>query len=117
MDIERTLAQYFKDKTGIQAYLTVPHDPPNEFLVIQLISSAADNQFMTEYSLDVDVWGEDESARIQTQANAAQVIDAIPTLEEISNIFNPRFENLYRTVDADTGRVRYVVQLECSVCE
>lgn len=117
MDIEKTVAQFVKEQTGLETYLTVPNNPPNVFLVVDLISTSANNQFMSIYSLDIDVWGADENDRINTHENAMKVVSSIPALESIENIFNPRFLNLYRAVDADTGRVRYVVQLECSVCE
>ena len=117
MDIERVVAQRLKDKTGIDAYLSVPVDPPDEFLTVEVIRTDVQSRFIPVYALDVDVWAKDAHARARAHELAQKVIDETPNLDEEPNIFNPTFENCYRSPDADTGRARYVVQIECAVCE
>lgn len=117
MDIERVVAQRLKDKTGIEAYLSVPVNPPDEFLTVEIIRTDVQSRFIPVYALDVDVWAKDAHARARAHELAQKVIDETPNLDEEPNIFNPTFENCYRSPDADTGRARYVVQIECAVCE
>lgn len=117
MDIERVVAKRLKDKTGINAFLSVPEDPPDEFLTVEVVGASVQTRFMPVYSLDVDVWGANAHARARAHELAQAVIAQVPDLDEEPNIFNPTFSNCYRSPDADTGRARYVVQIECAVCE
>lgn len=117
MDIERVIAQRLNEATGISAFLSVPADPPDEFLTVEVVGMTAQTRFMPVYSLDVDVWGKDEHARARAHELAGAVISEVPNLDAEPNIFNPTFSNCYRSPDADTGRARYVVQIECAVCE
>jgi hypothetical protein len=116
MDVEKTVATRLMQDTGIQAYLSVPQDTPDEFMVITQTMRTG-GRFNPTYSLDVDVWGKDEHARSQTHSRAQKVIDAVPNLGEEPNIFTPKTTNVYRDPDADTGRMRYTVQIEVTVCE
>lgn len=115
MDIEAVVAQRLKDETGIDAFLNVPKDTPQEFLTVTL--TAGGGRFYRNCSLDVDVWGADEFSRPRVQELADLVIQAIPQLEAETNIFHPQFTNCYREYDADSGRAKYVVQIELGVCE
>lgn len=116
MDIEQTIATRLMADTGIQAYLSVPANTPDEFMVVELTQSGG-SKFMRDYSLDIDVWGKDEHARKRAHDLAQEVIYAVDNLDCEPNIFHPVTTNCYRSPDADTGRARYVVQIECSVCE
>lgn len=116
MDIEQTVATRLMADTGIQAYLSVPANTPDEFMTVELTAESG-SQFMRTYSLDVDVWGKDEHARKRANELAQEVIYAVDNLDSDPNIFNPITTNCYRSPDADTGRIRYVVQIECSVCQ
>lgn len=116
MDIERVIAQRLKAQASILSYLAVPSNPPDEFLVVEM-TGASGTAGMKTYSLDIDVWGKDETSRKRTHELAKNIIAILPNLEDEENIFAPRFRNLYRNNDIDTGRSRYTVQIECSVCE
>lgn len=116
MDVEAVVAKRLMDETQIKAFLSVPDDTPDEFLTVEMTSEGGD-RFKQSYSLDVDVWGKDEHARLRTYEMAHDVMLAVPTLEEEPNIFSPKVTNCYRSADYDTGRMRYVVQIELLVCE
>jgi hypothetical protein len=115
MDIEQTVARLLMQATGIQAYLSVPADTPDEFLVVTQTMRTG-GRFNPTCSLDVDVWGKDEHARIRAYELAQLVIDAVPNLDSEPNLFAPTTTNLYRNPDADSGRMRYTVQIEITVC-
>lgn len=116
MDVEQTVAKRLMDKTGIQAFLSVPENTPDEFIVVQQTAQTG-GRFNPLHSLDVDVWGKDEHARKRAHDLAQQIIDAAPDLDEEPNIFSPQVTNVYRDPDADSGRVRYIVQIELNTCE
>ena len=116
MDVEQTVARRLMEDTGIQAFLTVPENTPDEFLVVTQTMRTG-GRFNPVFSLDVDVWGKDEHARARAHEMAQKVIDAVNDLDTEQNIFAPQTTNVYRDPDADTGRMRYIVQIEVTVCE
>ena len=116
MDVEQTVARRLMKDTGIQAYLSVPEKTPEEFLTVTQTMRTG-GRFNPVYSLDVDVWGKDEHARSRTHTMAQMVIDAVCDLDTEPNIFSPQTTNVYRDPDVDTGRMRYIVQIEVTVCE
>ncbi len=116
MDAEKAIAQKLKDATNLAGYMSVPKNTPDEFFTVML-TSAGGSRFMQEICVDVDVWGKDEQARARARKLAEQIGAAVYELDELENIFAPKLTNMYYSPDADTGRARYVVQVECYVCE
>lgn len=116
MDIEAVVASQLKEQTGIEAFLTVPKDAPDEFMVVSLtgMSGGAFQRFCT---LEVIVWGKDDQDRKRAFELAQKIMFAASSLDAVDNIFQPEATNCYRTYDADTGRACYCVQIELSVCE
>ncbi len=116
MDVEKVVTKTIKKITGIEGYLAVPTNTPCEFFTVTLTSGGG-SRFMDECSLDVDVWASDENSRARARSMAETIIAAAYELDEIENIFSPKVTNVYYSPDADTRRARYVVQVECNICE
>lgn len=112
MDVEEVVARRLCAAVGLPAYLDVPEDAPEEFLVVE--QTGGGGTFLDAVRLDVDCWAK---TRKRAKAASALVRAAVPDLDEEPNVFNPRVENVYRMNDPDTGRPRYVVSLSLWVCE
>lgn len=115
MDIEAVVARKLASECDIEAFLNVQKNTPDEFLTVTLTGDGG--WIYRTCSLDVDVWGKDENARKQVCELAQRIISAIPSLEDETNLFHPQFENAYREYDADSGRAKYVIQIEVGICE
>lgn len=116
MDVEKVIARKLKDDTGIAGYMSVPNNAPDDFFTITLTSEGG-TQFIRECSLDIDIWSKDEYSRACASKLSKKIGLAIYDLDTVENIFNPKITNLYYSPDADTRRSRYVMQIECYICE
>lgn len=112
MDVEAVVARGLRDATGVQAFLEVPGDTPDEFLTVE--QTGGGGSFLEPAQLDIDCYG---PTRKRARAVARLVEAAVPDLDEEPNLFHPTVENCYRMNDPDTGRHRYVVQAQVWVCE
>lgn len=118
MDTEAIIARALKDALGVPAYLEVPQSPPDSFIVVEQTSMGvtrdhAGNSVMAEVSLDVDCWCQ-KNQRKQAAALADSVAKALPGLVT-KPATTPKHVNTYRENDPDTGRSRYVVQIETTI--
>lgn len=114
-DIERSVAKYLLDETGIQAYIEVPQEPADEYLSVELTGSSG-NPWNATYHMDIDcVAGQDQRRRARELAYRVQ--RACHDLDTLPCVFNPTVSNIYRMNDPDTRRSRYVVQLDFVLCD
>lgn len=112
MDVEAVVARRLAAATGVDAYLEVPEDTPDELITVE--QTGGGGGFLDPVQLDVDCWAK---TRKRARKLASAVQSAVPLLEEEPNIFHPTVENLYRMADPDTGRPRYVVGIQVWICE
>ena len=116
MDVEAVVAGRLMGATGVRAYLEVPPDAPDEFVTVEQTGGGAG--MLDPVQLDVDCWASKrKGGRRRARAIASLVEAAVAGLDEEPNIFHPTVENCYRMPDPDTGRPRYVVQVQVWVCE
>lgn len=114
MDVERVVAERLSEAVGVDAYLEPPEDTPEEHVVVEQVGGGG--SFLEPVQLDVDCLAP-RKARKRARALARAVEAAVPDLDEEPNLFGPEVLNVYRMNDPDTGRARYVVQLQAWVCE
>lgn len=115
-DIEAEVARHLCGATGADAFLDVPAGHHGEMLTV--MRTGGGGGFLEPVYLDVDCWApEGKGGRKQAQALAEKVKAAVPTLEDIEDVYGPTVENTYKNPDPDTGRKRYTVQVELFVCE
>lgn len=114
MDIEAVIARRIKSKLGCNAYLEVPENAPDLFIVVE--RTGGGGSMLEATQLDIDCYA-GKNQRKAACALAQQVCATIPDWDEETNLFNPQFENMYRMNDPETGRSRYVVQASINVCE
>lgn len=116
MDVEAMVARRLAEATGLPAFLEVPAEPdmPDEFLTVE--QTGGGGTYMDAVRLDVDCWALPKR-RKRAKELALLVQAAVPDLDEEPNVFHPAVENVYRMNDPDTGRARYVVQVQLWVCE
>lgn len=118
MDVEAIVAKALKDALGVPAYLEVPANTPDAFIVVEQTSMETTGDhlgrpIMANVSLDVDCWCLKDQ-RKQAAALADSVIKALSSLETEPTT-TTKHENTYRENDPDTGRSRYVVQIETTI--
>lgn len=114
MDIEAAVARRIAKATGVPAYPEVPKDAPGSFTTVERIGGGG--SYMEPAQLAVDCWA-GKKQRKAAQALSEKVKAAVYDLDEDPNIFNPEVTNCYRQNDPDTGRSRYIVQIQVWVCE
>ena len=108
--VARRLAQ----AVGAKGFVEVPESPPDSFVSVERIGGGG-SMFETA-QLAVDCWAK-KKQRKQALALAEKVKAATYDLDEEPNLFNPEVTNCYRQNDPDTGRSRYIVQIQIWVCE
>lgn len=118
VDVETLIAKALKDALGVPAYLEVPESAPDSFLVVEqtamgTVSDHVGSSYMATVNLDIDCWCL-KNQRKQAKALANSVIKSLPTLGT-DPITTTRCTNTYRSNDPDTGRSRYVVQVETTI--
>lgn len=114
MDIEATVARRISKAVGVPAYLGVPQDAPQSFVCVEQTGGYGD--MLRISTVDIDCWA-GRLERKQARTLADRVCAAVPDLDEEPNIFGPEVTNVYRQNDPDTGRARYVVQVQLRTCE
>lgn len=114
MDVEAVVARRLSAAVGADAFLEVPAGATSAFLTVEQTGGYGD--VLRTVTLDVDCWaGKLERKRARALADA--VAGAVPDLDVEPNIFGPTVENIYRQNDPDTGRSRYIVQVQLRTCE
>lgn len=114
MDIEATVARRLSKAVGVPAYLEVPEGAPDGFIVVERIDGGG--SMFEPVRLAVDCWA-GKKQRKAAQALSERVGAAVYDLDEEPNLFHPEVTNTYRQNDPDTGRSRYIVQIQLWVCE
>lgn len=118
VDVETLIAKALKDALGITVFLEVPEGPPDSFLVVEqtsmgTVSDHVGNAYLATVNLDIDCWCP-KNQRKQAKSLANSVIKSLPTLGT-DPITTTKCTNTYRSNDPDTGRSRYVVQVETTI--
>lgn len=113
MDIEAVAASRLSDAAGVPAYLEVPESAPDSFIVVERIGGGS---MFEPVQISVDCWAR-KKQRKQAFALSEKVVAAVPCLDDEPNVFHPEVTNCYRQNDPDTGRSRYIVQIQAWVCE
>ena len=114
MDIEATVARRLSKAVGAPAYLEVPERAPDSFITVERIGGGG--SMFEPCQLAVDCWAK-KKQRKAAQALSERVSAAVYDLDEEPNVFHPEVTNTYRQNDPDTGRSRYIVQIQLWVCE
>ncbi len=114
MDIEATVARRISKAVGAPAYLEVPERAPDCFITVERIGGGG--SMFEPCQLAVDCWAK-KKQRKAAQALSERVSAAVYDLDEEPNVFHPEVTNAYRQNDPDTGRSRYIVQIQLWVCE
>lgn len=112
MDIEAVVARFLKDEIVLPTYLDVPAETPEEFLTVE--QTGGGGGFLEPAQLDVDCWAD---TRKRAKAIAELVQSCVIDLDDEPNLFSPSVTNVYKMPDPDTGKPRYVVQVEVWICE
>lgn len=114
MDIEAVVARRLMAQVGCKAFLEVPADAPERFIVVE--QTGGGGAFKEDVQLDIDCFAQ-ANQRKAAKALAREVGEAVPDLDAEPNVFNPRVENTYRLNDPESGRSRYIVQISLTTCE
>lgn len=114
MDIEATVARRLSAAVGVPAFLEVPESAPDGFVTVERIGGGG--SMFEPCQLAVDCWAK-KKQRKQALALSEKVKAAAYGLDEEPNVFHPEVTNCYRQNDPDTGRSRYIVQIQLWVCE
>ena len=114
MDIEATVARMLSTAVGVPAFLEVPESAPDGFITVERIGGGG--SMFEPCQLAVDCWAR-KKQRKAAQALSERVMAAVRDLDEEPNVFNQEVTNCYRQNDPDTGRSRYIVQIQLWVCE
>ena len=114
MDIEATVARRLSAAVGVPAFLEVPESAPDGFITVERIGGGG--SMFEPVQIAVDCWAK-KKQRKQALALSEKVKAAAYDLDEEPNVFGPEVTNCYRQNDPDTGRSRYIVQIQLWVCE
>ena len=114
MDVEAAVARRLAQAAGVPGCLEVPEEMPDSFISVEQIGGGG--SMFEPYMLAVDCWAK-KKERKKARALAESVATAVAYLDEEANFFHPEVTNLYRQNDPDTGRSRYIVQIQIWVCE
>lgn len=112
-DIEREVALFLKEATGIPTFLEKPADAPEDYVVVE--QTGGGFGLFDQVTVDVDCYAPKKS-RKRARATAETVCAAACDLDVIADVYQPEVVNVYRQNDPDTGESRYVVQVEFYVC-
>lgn len=113
MDVERTVAAFLMDATGIEAVLEVPNPRPGEFISVERTGGSG-SRFVRRVSLAVQSWA---LSRRRAAEIAAMVEQAVYDLVDEPNIFGAAPDGTYRWPDPDSGQPRYQTNVELTICE
>lgn len=113
MDVEAAVARRLAQAAGVPGCLEVPKEMPDSFISVEQIGGGS---MFEPCRLAVDCWAK-KKERKKARALAESVAAAVADLDEEANFFHPEVTNLYRQNDPDTGRSRYIVQVQIWVCE
>lgn len=114
MDVEAAVARRLARAAGVPGCLEVPEEMPDSFISVEQIGGGG--SMFEPCRLAVDCWAR-KKERKKARALAESVAAAVADLDEEANFFHPEVTNLYRENDPDTGRSRYIVQIQIWVCE
>lgn len=114
MDVEAVVARRIAQAVGVKGFVEVPESAPDSFISVELIGGGG--SMFEPCQLAVDCWAK-KKERKRARALAEAVKAAAADLDEEPNIFNPEVTNCYRQNDPETGRSRYIVQIQVWVCE
>lgn len=114
MDVEATVARRLAQAAGVPGCLEVPEEMPDSFISVEQIGGGG--SMFEPCRLAVDCWAR-KKGRKKARALAESVAAAVADLDEEANFFHPEVTNFYRENDPDTGRSRYIVQIQIWVCE
>lgn len=114
MDVEAVVARRLSKAVGVPGRVEVVADTPESFISVERLGGGG--SMFEPVQLAVDCWaGKKQRKRARALAEAVKAVAA--DLDEEPNIFNPEVTNCYRQNDPDTGRSRYIVQIQVWVCE
>lgn len=113
IDVERLVAGFLSESTGIRAVLEVPEQRPKEFLSVELTGTGG-TRFMKTCFLAVQSWA---NTRKEAAALASIVEEMVPALDSHQNVFSPQATNTYRFPDPDSSQERYQTNVELILCE
>lgn len=113
MDVERTVASRISASIGVDAYLEVPRERPDEFVTVEL-SSTSGGRFVREAVLAVQSWA---ATRRRAAEIASLVESAVYNLVDEPEIFDAVPANTYRWPDEESRRERYQTTVELTICE
>lgn len=114
MDVEAAVARRLAQAAGVPGCLEVPEEMPDSFISVEQIGGGS--SMFEPCRLAVDCWAK-KKERKKARALAESVAAAVADLDEEANFFHPEVTNFYRENDSDTGRSRYIVQIQIWVCE
>lgn len=114
MDVEAVVARRLSKAVGVTGRVEVAADTPESFISVERLGGGG--SMFEPVQLAVDCWAK-KKERKRARALAEAVKAAVYDLDEEPNIFNPEVTNCYRQNDPDTGRSRYIVQIQVWVCE
>ena len=114
MDVEAVVARRLAQAVGVPGCVEVPERFPDSFISVERLGGGG--SMFEPVQLAVDCWA-GKKQRKAAQALSEKVKAAAADLDEEPNIFNPDVTNCYRQNDPDTGRSRYIVQIQVWVCE
>ena len=114
MDVEAAVARRLAQAAGVPGCLEVPEEMPDLFISVEQIGGGG--SMFEPCRLAVDCWAR-KKERKKARALAESVAAAVADLDEEANFFHPEVTNFYRENDPDTGRSRYIVQIQIWVCE
>lgn len=114
MDAEAVVARRISKAVGVPAFLEVPEESADSFISVERIGGGS--SMFEPVQLAVDCWAK-KKQRKAAQALSERVKAAVYDLDEEPNVSHPEVTNCYRQNDPDTGRSRYIVQIQLWVCE
>lgn len=115
MDVEAAVARRLAQAAGVPGCLEVPEEMPDSFISVEQIGGGG--SMFEPCRLAVDCWAR-KKERKKARALAESVAAAVADLDEEANFFHPEVdESPTGENDPDTGRSRYIVQIQIWVCE
>ena len=114
MDVEAAVARRIAQAAGVKGFVEVPESMPDSFISVERLGGGG--SMFEPAQLAVHCWA-GKKQRKAAQALSERVKAAVYGLDDEPNVFHPEVTNTYRQNDPDTGRSRYIVQIQVWVCE
>lgn len=114
MDVETVVARRLSEAVGVPGRVEVTENTPERFISVERLGGGG--SMFEPVQLAVNCWA-GKKQRKAAQALSEKVKAAVYDLDEEPNVFHPEVTNCYRQNDPDTGRSRYIVQVQLWVCE